>query len=259
MSTHELVLSTKEQRDLGTLEGVVQKGLATFIEVGRALAEIRDRKLYRVEYGTFEEYCGEKWLLSRTRAYRLIDTAAVSDALSPIGDTPANEAQARELAPLKDDEAEVVAAWREAKVEADELGTSLTAKVVRNAVRKRLGRVKRESEAAERREESRKLEPLHCCDGCDQRQYALSAFREGWIFRGHRRGAHGDFYEHTYCRSCYLASGLAAEDARQYADDLDAGRGYCDLDGWTEGEYRWGGWSCLKCEAAWSASEREAA
>jgi hypothetical protein len=54
VSTHELVLSTKEQRDLGTLEGVVQKGLATFIEVGRALAEIRDRKLYRVEYGTFE-------------------------------------------------------------------------------------------------------------------------------------------------------------------------------------------------------------
>jgi hypothetical protein len=153
-------LTTPERHDLETLEGIVQRGLDTFIEVGRALAEIRDRRLYRQTHGTFEEYCHDRWLLGRTRAYQLIDAAAVSTIVDK--DPPANEAQARELAPLKGDETEVVAAWREAKAEAEELGTSLTAKVVRNAVRKRLGRVRRErdyEEARERHMDSR-------CDDC---------------------------------------------------------------------------------------------
>ena len=154
-------LTSSERRDLETLEGVVQRGITTFIEVGRALAEIRDRRLYRQTHGTLEDYCHEKWLLSRTRAYRLIDAAAV---VSPMGDIepPSNERQARELAPLKGDEAEVVAAWREAKAKAEELGTPLTAKVVRNAVRKRVARVERErrnAEVQERHMDSR-------CDGC---------------------------------------------------------------------------------------------
>ena len=40
-------LTTVEQRDPETFEGVVQAGIDTFVEVGRALAEIRDRRLYR--------------------------------------------------------------------------------------------------------------------------------------------------------------------------------------------------------------------
>jgi hypothetical protein len=74
-------LTTSERHDLEALEDVVQRGLATFIEVGKALAEIRDRRLYRQTHGTFEEYCHDKWLLSRTRAYRLIDAAAVAEAV----------------------------------------------------------------------------------------------------------------------------------------------------------------------------------
>jgi hypothetical protein len=241
-------LTAPERRALETLEGIVQRGIDTFVDVGRALAEIRDRRLYRQTHGTFEEYCHEKWLLGRTRAYQLIDAAMVSTIVD--SDPPSNEAQARELVPLKDDETEVVAAWREAKAEAEELGTSLTAKVVRIAVRKRLGRVKRERQAAERREEHLKAEPTACCDGCGRTEYAATSMRDSWVFPGWERGSHGDHYEHTYCRACVIASGLAAEDARQYADDLDAGRGHCDSrHGWTEGEYRWGGWACLRREA----------
>jgi hypothetical protein len=57
--------------------------------VGQALAEIRDRRLYRATNSTFEEYVHDKWVLTRTRAYRFIDAAKVNAVLSPIGHTPA--------------------------------------------------------------------------------------------------------------------------------------------------------------------------
>lgn len=46
---------------LDELEAVIQRGFETFVEVGNALAEIRDNKLYRKWYGTFDEYCRERW------------------------------------------------------------------------------------------------------------------------------------------------------------------------------------------------------
>jgi hypothetical protein len=98
-------LTTGERHDLETLEGIVQRGIDTFVEVGRALAEIRDRRLYRDSHGTFEEYCDQRWLLSRTRAYQLIDASKVNGVMSTMVDTPpSNERQARELVPLKHDE-----------------------------------------------------------------------------------------------------------------------------------------------------------
>jgi 16S rRNA G966 N2-methylase RsmD len=138
-------LTTTERRELETLEGVVQRGLDTFVEVGRALAEIRDRRLYRQTHRTFEEYCHDRWVLSRTRAYRLIYAAAV---VSPIGDTdpPANEAQARELTPVLRDEGEhaVVEVWRELR---EEFGDDVTAERVKRTVTNRIKRMRREKVA----------------------------------------------------------------------------------------------------------------
>jgi hypothetical protein len=254
------VLTTTERRDLETLEHVVQRGLATFIEVGRALAEIRDRRLYRQTHGTFEEYCHEKWLLSRTRAYQMIDAATVSTIVDKAAlPAPANEAQARELVPLlREDERQAVEVWRELR---DEHGDDLTAERVKRTVNLRLRREKRERQAAERRHEKLEAEPKAVCNGCGRTEYVALRGRDGWITAGGLRGSHGDFYEHTYYRSCYLASGLAAEDARRYADDLDAGRGRCthcnhgDLYGFGDGRYDWGGWVCARCEQEWEGAE----
>jgi hypothetical protein len=126
-------LSAGEQLDLTAAETIIEEGLAQFIEVGQALAEIRDRRLYRATHRTFEEYAHERWLLRRTRAYQLIDAAVVDTALSTIVDTPrpANEAQARELAPLKNDPGALTEVWGEI-VEAH--GNGITASKVREAV-----------------------------------------------------------------------------------------------------------------------------
>ncbi len=64
--------------------------------------QIRDNRLYRETYGTFEEYCKEKWDISRPRAYQLIKAAEVQDNLSTTVDIP--ERVVRPLTIIKDPE-----------------------------------------------------------------------------------------------------------------------------------------------------------
>lgn len=127
-------LTAVEATTLDDLEGIIEKGLSGFVEVGTALSRIRDGKLYRETHGTFEDYCRERWSISRAHAYRQIEAAGIAAALSPVGDIP-SERVARELAPLKDDEVELVQTWRELRVEH---GEKLTAEKVRAAVSDRL-------------------------------------------------------------------------------------------------------------------------
>lgn len=121
--------SVVERSRLEQLESVIERGLATFVEVGEALAEIRDSRLYLESHGSFEDYCRQRWGLGRSRAYQLIDAAAVST----IVDIP-NEAQARELVPLLDQPAELAAALDDAQ-----LNGPVTAATVREAVESRMG------------------------------------------------------------------------------------------------------------------------
>ncbi len=106
-------LTRAEKDRLEILEERVRRGIETFHDVGRALAEISYRRFYRKTHGTFEAYCREKWGFHRSLAYRLIAAAEVVDDVSTIGDTiPANEAQARELVPLTTEQRQEV--WTEA-------------------------------------------------------------------------------------------------------------------------------------------------
>jgi hypothetical protein len=103
-------LSRVEARRFKECEKVIERGLDTFYEVGNSLTEIRDARYYRMEFSSFEDYCRERWDMSRPRAYQLMGAAAVLDNLSTIVDKPTNEAQARELAPL--DERAQRAVWQ---------------------------------------------------------------------------------------------------------------------------------------------------
>lgn len=63
--------------------------------------QIRDNRLYREHYGTFEEYCKGKWGLERRRAYQLIDGYKVSENVNARTQT---EYQLRPLTKIKDPE-----------------------------------------------------------------------------------------------------------------------------------------------------------
>lgn len=125
-------LAKTEASRLATLEATIERGLGTFVEVGEALREIRDGRLYREQYGTFEGYCREQWGISRSHAHRTIEAADVAATL-PIGNKPANEAQARELARLDDEQAQRNA-WAEAVGWAQREERKVTATDVRRAV-----------------------------------------------------------------------------------------------------------------------------
>lgn len=86
-------------------ERTIESGLQTFVEVGAALSAIRDSKLYRASYGTFGDYCRERWGMSRPRAYQLIESASTVSTIVDKGQPPpATESQARPLAKLPAEE-----------------------------------------------------------------------------------------------------------------------------------------------------------
>lgn len=84
------------------LETLIDSQRRCFYQIGKALKQIRDERLYReLMFDSFEAYLKNRWEMSRSQAYRLIEAARVIDNLSPIGDIlPENEAQLRALVNL---------------------------------------------------------------------------------------------------------------------------------------------------------------
>ena len=99
------LLTSLEQRELDTHEAVIERGLRTFTDVVNALLAIRDKRLYRVRYGTFEDYCRKRWGMVRRQANRLIAAAETVNILGPMGPKiPGNERQVRPLTCLEPDQ-----------------------------------------------------------------------------------------------------------------------------------------------------------
>ena len=141
--TVETRLTASETDLLDACEAVIQRGMGIFVEVGEALMAVRDNKLYRVGFATFEDYCSKRWQIERAHAYRLVDSARVVQMiLSPIGDKissdeqdvsiPATESQARELAPLLDDPNELREVWQQANERTDGKPTAEAIREVRD-------------------------------------------------------------------------------------------------------------------------------
>lgn len=107
------LLDIHERVRLEELEAIVARGLHTFYEVGKALDEIHDKKLYRETHKTFEAYCRDKWDMARPTAYQFINAAQVMENLSAIGrQIPTKERQVRPLTGLSPEQQ--VKIWQKA-------------------------------------------------------------------------------------------------------------------------------------------------
>lgn len=95
-------LTFDEQSDRNFLERKVERA---FYEAGKALMELRDRKLYRSSHKTFEEYCKDRFSYNRSRSYQLIEAAGVVDNLYScpqiVDIFPTKEGQVRPLTQLE--------------------------------------------------------------------------------------------------------------------------------------------------------------
>jgi hypothetical protein len=98
-------LTEDEQSDRLHLERRVERA---FFEAGKALMELRDRKLYRSTHKTFEDYCQDRFGYSRRQPYHLIEAAVIFDNLvekceRSVHILPTNEWQVRPLTKLDSD------------------------------------------------------------------------------------------------------------------------------------------------------------
>ena len=91
-------LNQQERKSLAACEKTITANICSFVKVGEALRAIRDRRLYRESYKTFEAYCRGRWDFSRAHAYRQMAAAETMKVLSPTGDIlPTAETQVRSL------------------------------------------------------------------------------------------------------------------------------------------------------------------
>ena len=86
--------------ELEQLEGVITKGLTTYIEVGEALERIRCSKAYKTlrNFNTFEAYVKERFQLSKGRAYAVISAAKTALKVQELtGQAPKTAKEAEDI------------------------------------------------------------------------------------------------------------------------------------------------------------------
>ncbi len=122
------------------LAGCEERIASGWLQAARALIEIRDEKLYRRGFKTFQQYCTERWGYKKAYTYNLINAAETFDALeqsSIVDFYPSNEAQMRPLALLPADKRPE--AWRrvvEVAPRQDDGTPKITASFVDGEIRK---------------------------------------------------------------------------------------------------------------------------
>src|ERR1035437_8422705 len=102
MRSHTEALSIAESKRLIELEKTIARGKKTFVEVGLALAEIRDLKLYEHDHSSFAEYCQAKWCWEkRYTQYVIAGAEAVKSLPEGTRTLVHHETAARELAKVE--------------------------------------------------------------------------------------------------------------------------------------------------------------
>jgi hypothetical protein len=125
-------LSEVEQMQYLACEEVIDSGWSTYVQVGLALATIRDLRLYRGDFPTFQDYCRQRWEYGRRYVDQLISAAQVFTYLRATGSQtpPEHERQVRPLIGLTSEQARL--AWAKAVERA--AGRAITARLVKNVV-----------------------------------------------------------------------------------------------------------------------------
>ena len=101
-------MNTVQISRFNELEQIIEKGLRTFIDVGRCFVEIKESGLYKEKYKTFADYCDQRWGFSLNYAEKLMRTVRTEEVLKKSTRVPeilpANEAESRALDTLTEDE-----------------------------------------------------------------------------------------------------------------------------------------------------------
>ena len=88
-------------------ENTIIKGLKTFVDVGSALAKIRDQKLFKPLHETFDDYLEKRWGFTKQHASHLILAAGahtlLAERVDDVKKLPTTERAMRELLKAPED------------------------------------------------------------------------------------------------------------------------------------------------------------
>ena len=155
---HIAILAPKQVRLLAKCEAIIERGGKIFVEVGCALLQIKQEKLYLRDYETFADYCKMRRGFNKNYANKLIASARVVGNIVDVAGTivpvlPATETQARPLASLTPQQQ--AAAWQEVIAQCREESTPVTAAIVESVVE----RYEEDKPTPKAKEPDPKLEP----------------------------------------------------------------------------------------------------
>lgn len=91
-------LTTQDIADLERIESEIEADQGSFFRFAKNVCEIRDRRLYRREYKTFDAYCEHRWGWTRQWINQQIRSAETVKQLGTMVSKVTNERQARALA-----------------------------------------------------------------------------------------------------------------------------------------------------------------
>jgi len=99
------ILSDDERRELRENEAAIERGARAWLEMGNALIDIHEKRLYRETHESFVAYCWDNFRLERTFVYGLMAAAKRYQLVLPIASKLkmqfTAESQMRELVKCK--------------------------------------------------------------------------------------------------------------------------------------------------------------
>jgi hypothetical protein len=98
-SDESTTLTTTELQEFELLDHVITAGFKTFEDVGKALMQIRDRRLYRWKFRSFDAYLNDHHGITRGRASQLILAA---QAVADVQETTAGDIENQEVSTMVD-------------------------------------------------------------------------------------------------------------------------------------------------------------
>lgn len=117
-----------EEKAFVEQERIIDNGLQSFTEVAGALTYIREHRLYRSEYASFQQYCEKRWGFTRRWADELIAAAGIVSEIST-----SHHSDPKSIEDIKDASAKTVILLKKVKPQN-------RAKVIARAAQKSNGR-----------------------------------------------------------------------------------------------------------------------
>jgi len=118
-------------KKLKQLEKIISSNIKKPFEVGRALREIRDSRLYKQEHENFKQYVENKWGITKSGAYQKIKCADIHDIIPEIQ----NESQAAELCRLGKSKRNIKSIWNQDQKQ----NKPITQRLLKKLIDKKLG------------------------------------------------------------------------------------------------------------------------